>query len=152
MIKGDLLEVKDCELCKNKGWIPAEGTGSEPWFYCNCGHGLLLRKKHDRVSGRDTSMSVASRQRVYEAVDSEREYQESLWQNRNRRLFENPETQESLSVGEFLLLIEEHLSKARKNWSYEHKPERNTIEHVRKIAALAVSCMEQYGVSVRKGI
>ena len=71
--------------------------------------------------------------KAYAAIDSERDYQDELWHD-------------TLTVGEFVLLLEEYAWKARGQWTTEPKPEVRTMEVVRKVAALAVACMEQHGV------
>lgn len=85
---------------------------------------------------------MTDRMDVYRAINSEREYQDNLWPDHG-------DTSNPLTIGEFLLLIEEYASKARKEWVVESKPEDNTLEFMRKIAAIAVNCMEQHGAPLR---
>ena len=84
---------------------------------------------------------VASRHTVYEAIDTERDYQDNLWGDDGKP---NP-----LTVGEFVLLVEEYAAKARAVWINEAKPERKTLDVVRKVAGIAVNCMEQHGAPKR---
>lgn len=79
------------------------------------------------------------RSQVYEALDSERAYQDSLWQN-------NP-----LTPGEFLLLLEEYTALARSMWCAEPKPEQMTMDLIRKIGGIAVNALEQHGCARREG-
>lgn len=88
---------------------------------------------------------MTARTEVYTAIDSERAYQDDLWRDPAHREHTNP-----LSIGEFLLLIEEYTMKARKDWSEESKPEFNALHGIRKIAGIAVNCMEQHGAPQRK--
>ena len=83
---------------------------------------------------------------VYAAIESERAYQDSLWKDPENRDSFNP-----LTVGEFLLLIGEYLDRARHDWSGEEKPEIQALSGIRKIAGIAVNCMEQHGAPQREG-
>ncbi len=87
---------------------------------------------------------MTDRQEVYEAIDSEREYQDSLWPDHGGALTGNP-----LTIGEFVLLLQEYVSQARGEWTIEPKPEINTLNVMRKIAGIAVNCMEQHGAPKR---
>lgn len=86
----------------------------------------------------------ATRQEVYEAIDGERDYEDELWPQNGER--DNPR----LTVGEFLLLIEEYVDKARKDWTVESRPENATLKGIRKIAGIAVNCMENHGALRRQ--
>lgn len=84
-----------------------------------------------------------SRLKVYEALNGERAYQEDQWPSST----EEPR----LTVGEELLLIEEYVRKARAKWAKEGRPEIATLTGIRKIAGIAVRCMEQHGAPQREG-
>ena len=88
---------------------------------------------------------MALRQEVYEAIDTEREYQDRVWKDHAG----GTEQPNPLSIGEWLLCLEEYVSKARAEWSGEPKPEVNTLEIIRKTAGIAVHCMEQHGAPQR---
>ena len=90
-------------------------------------------------------MSKASRAEVYAAIEGERAYQDFLWPQDGQPGFPNP-----LTIGEFVLLLEEYCARARLEWSYEKKPEMRTLGVVRKIAGIAVNCMEQHGAPRRE--
>ena len=83
---------------------------------------------------------------IYAAIESERAYQNSLWKDPA-----HPEHSNPLEIGEFILLIEEYAMKARKEWSEESKPEVAALNTIRKIAGIAVNCMEQHGAPQREG-
>ena len=87
----------------------------------------------------------ATRAEVYAALDSEREYQDQIWPERDI-----PDQPNNLTIGEFLVLIGVYLRKAEEEWAVEPKPELNTLEVVRKIGGIAVNCMEQHGAPHRK--
>jgi hypothetical protein len=87
---------------------------------------------------------MATRQEVYAAIDGERDYQDQVWQESGNN---GPN---KLSTGDFILLIEEYAARARKAFCSEAYPERGAHDHIRKIAGIAVNCMEQHGVVERK--
>ncbi len=89
---------------------------------------------------------MVNRDEVYQAIDSERDYQDSLWRAKHDPSFTNP-----LTIGEFLTLIDVYLGKAQAEWAVEPKPELNALGVVRKIAGIAVNCMEQHGAPQREG-
>ena len=85
-----------------------------------------------------------TREQVYKAVDSERDFQDFHWQNPDGSGTPNP-----LTVGENLLLIEEYAARARSEWSKEGRPEMRTLNMIRKIAGIAVRCLEEHGAPFR---
>jgi hypothetical protein len=84
------------------------------------------------------------REAVYAAIDSERDYQQLVWNGLKNHEADNP-----LTSGEFLTLLRVYLRKAEEAWAIEEKPEVNTLDVVRKIAGIAVNCMEQHGAPKR---
>lgn len=80
------------------------------------------------------------RRKVYEAIDSEREYQDEKWGN--------PRHDEQESMGNFLIYIERYLNRAKAGF-YDHNATVDVLNDVRKIAALAVAAMEQFGAPKR---
>lgn len=85
------------------------------------------------------------RSRVYELINGERDYQDKLW---------NEHTTTSggkHSVTEFLVYIRDYTEEALHILSRNPEPEASerASENVRKIAALAVVCMEQNGAKSR---
>lgn len=85
----------------------------------------------------------ATRKQVYEAIDTERDYQDAGRGNAKRH-----EGQPEMTPGEHLLCMEKCLTDARESW---YKPDGGAacLDHVRKVAALAVACMERYGAPRR---
>lgn len=87
----------------------------------------------------------ATREQVFEAINTEREFQDRLWQGTaGAEGSSNP-----LNTGEFLVLLDSYVRKVQDKWVIEPKPEIQTLEIVRKIAAIAVNCLEQNGVQNR---
>lgn len=83
-------------------------------------------------------MTKTAREDVYAAIDSERVYQDAQWPQGN-----------PLTIGESLLLIEQYTAKACVVWTVESPPETETLNVVRKIAGIAVRCMENHGAPKR---
>ena len=84
---------------------------------------------------------MATRQEVYEAIDSERNYQNSKW---------NPQTTTSNgrhSLEEWCVYIEDYVNEAKHILSRLPKQEADiqAIHIMRKVAAMAVCAMEQHG-------
>ncbi len=79
---------------------------------------------------------MTSRDEVYLAIDSERDYQDDKWHTNS-------------TMGEFVLLLEEYVDRARAAWS-QSMPDERTLDTVRKVGALAVACMEQHGAPWRQ--
>lgn len=88
-----------------------------------------------------------SRSVVYEAIDSERAYQDAAQGNALRLA---PHAGEPLTSGEIILCIEKCIADARNEW---YKPGGSTtaMPYLRKAAALAVQAMERYGAPRREG-
>lgn len=75
---------------------------------------------------------------VYSAVDSERDYQERKWEA------------DVLTVGDQILLAAEYVDLARKEWAHERTTVSSPSLHMmRKVAAIAVHCMEDHGAPTR---
>ena len=89
------------------------------------------------------------REEVYKLIDGEREYQDRRWCAGDVIRMEGNEPN-PLTVGEFVLLMEGILAEAKSTWIQEGKPNINTTVFVRKIAGVAVNCMEQHGAPTRE--
>lgn len=75
------------------------------------------------------------RSEVYEAIDSERDYQDAKWGSIGQHPHE---------VEVWLLLMEQYLADARKAWASSPRDEAALLE-LRKVVSLGVACMEQHG-------
>jgi len=83
---------------------------------------------------------LTTREEVYQALDSERDYQDRRW---------GPEQSSGKhSVAEFLLYMQDYLTQAINQSSRNADPLATTLalDTVRKITAMGVACMEQNGV------
>lgn len=83
--------------------------------------------------------NVLTRQEVYDLIDGERDYQEALPRNtvRDQRPLEQ------------MAHIEHLLGEMRAD--FYNKPGPVSMDYVRKIAAVAVRCMEEHGAPPRLG-
>ena len=81
-----------------------------------------------------------SRDRVYDVIDGERDYQDDVWSSADKTL---------LTPGEYLILFEEYVTKARAAWVKEHGDE-NLRNNFRKLAGIAVQAMERHGAIPRE--
>jgi hypothetical protein len=99
------------------------------------------------VIPRDVATHVTTRVEAYKAIDSERDYQDSF-------VLPGREYYQTHTLGEFVLMINQYASQAMQSWTH-HKDGDSpdefppSLHEVRKIAALAVRCMEQHGAPRR---
>lgn len=82
---------------------------------------------------------MIDRKRVYKAIDSEREYQDLKWGGSIH--------DEEWNVGDWLIFMDVFLNKAKAEYTSE---EGYPLEEIRKVAALAVACMEYNGAPNRE--
>ncbi len=83
------------------------------------------------------------RRKVYELIDGERKYQDALQVGPDGRTDGEPK-----SVGDYLTLI--RCLSARADEAYYGKPGNEpSLDQVRKIAAVAIQCMEVHGAPPR---
>lgn len=78
------------------------------------------------------------REEVYKLIDGEREYQNEIWGT----------DQDSKAVGSHLTLLDTYLKEAKDGYTYTDG-NRKALETIRKIAALAVRCMELHDTPAR---
>lgn len=86
-----------------------------------------------------------TRELVYKAIDSERDYQVRMSDDPSR-----PDMNPHLSVGDTLSAIQYNLNKAHEAWYKGSIPHQETLDLLRKIAALCVQAGEMYGMPERK--
>jgi len=91
-------------------------------------------------------VKMASREEVYKALDTERDYQDARW---------NEDTTSSRglhSVTEWLVYMQDYLDEAKHTVSRASDEEIGTkaLEIIRKITAMGVACMEQNGAISRQ--
>ena len=83
------------------------------------------------------------RKEVFEAINSEREYQDNAIKSGGTHIVKE------FPLGSALSAIQVKLETARNCWYGDVTPHRNTMEELRKIAAICVQMGEQYGMPNR---
>lgn len=86
------------------------------------------------------------REKVFDAIDGEREFQDEQCARPDR-----PSMRSDLSMGDYLLAMEENLNRAKRAWYSGHQPYTDTMAYVRKVCALGVSAGEKFGMPERRG-
>lgn len=102
---------------------------TEHWWTDNghCAPGCPECAKENKI------MTMTTRQEVYDAIDSERDYQDDL----------NDHVQ---TIGEEALMMNEYVARVTREWTNEFtRPEVVTLAEVRKLAAICVRCLEHHG-------
>jgi hypothetical protein len=88
------------------------------------------------------------RGKVYEALDSERAYQESRWHPEN-----NPQSKYNHSLEEWFTYMEDYIAEAKHILSRQSdavaQPQAAAI--MRKVTAMGVCALEQHGCERREG-
>ena len=79
-----------------------------------------------------------TREEVYKLIDGEREYQKFKW----NQVFDDSKW----SLSDWIVFIERYIQEAKNNTGFE----KHEVDSIRKIAALAVACMEQHETLPRK--
>ena len=87
---------------------------------------------------------VTARSAVYRALDSERAYQDSKFENQEDR-----GGAIDRSLDEFILYIKQYADEAGALTTHENEEE--ALNFVRKVGALCVGCMERHGAPQREG-
>lgn len=88
------------------------------------------------VEGETTNMTRA---KVYEAIDSERAFQDRKWGTIDQHPHE---------VGGWLTLMRKLIADAEKAWS-ENSSDHVALHEIRKVLAVGTACLEQHGVDNR---
>lgn len=83
---------------------------------------------------------MPSRADVYDAIDSERDYQDNLGAQRTAGV--------PHSVGAYLTMLRKYMSDADEAWT-NTAGDAAALEVIRKIAGIAVHCMEDHGATPR---
>lgn len=84
------------------------------------------------------------RNEVYKRLDTERDYQDARWSPRRDK---NNTPDEEKPPAEWINYIEYHISKAKEEVYLLNDEE--ALAHVRKVAALAIRCLELHGCPER---
>lgn len=84
---------------------------------------------------------IHNRLEVYAAIDAERDYQNSLGPDRTDG---NQHT-----VGDYLIMLDRYVRKAQDEWT-DRAGNTSALDQIRKIAGIAVRCMEEHGIVNRE--
>lgn len=84
---------------------------------------------------------MPTRQEVYQSIDSERTYQNSLPSTRTDGSFH--------TVGDFVTMLHYYQNQLVQEWTL-HAGDDNALEIMRKIGGIAVHCMEKHGAPRRE--
>lgn len=76
------------------------------------------------------------RNEVYKLIDTEREYQDKKWKGHKHE------------VGAYILLLEDYVLQARIAW-VQNSGDHYALDNIRKIAGIAVHCMEEHETPAR---
>jgi hypothetical protein len=91
---------------------------------------------------------MATRQEVYLAIDSERDYQDRVWVENSGKAVDQPVR----TVAEELLMLEDYVVRARTAWT--NAPRATEVEIttdiIRKCAGICVRAMQNHGAPLRK--
>jgi hypothetical protein len=87
----------------------------------------------------ETKPPSVTRGRVYDAIDSERDFQDRKWGT----VEEHPH-----EVGGWLTIMRQLLRDAEKAWASAADDYTATVE-IRKVVAVGVACLEQHGAQTR---
>lgn len=83
---------------------------------------------------------MPNRNEVYAVIDRERDYQNDLKSDRTDG--------SDKSVGEYLVMLDTYINLAKTGWTMQ-AGNKAALDCIRKIAAVAVRCMEEHGVVER---
>jgi hypothetical protein len=89
---------------------------------------------------------MPTREEVYKAIDSERAYQDSRWNEHTTT------TKGQHTVSEWLLYMQDYLTQGINQASRNPDPQATEmcLNTIRKITAMGVCCMEQLGAPRRE--
>ncbi len=92
-------------------------------------------------------MPKTPRYQVYEAIDGERAYQDNIIAKDPAR--HDATVDADHSVGAYLTMLDAYVRKAQDAWT-DHGGHDKALDVIRKIAGIAVHCMEDHGAPHRK--
>lgn len=89
---------------------------------------------------------MPTRQEVYDALDSERSYQQRRWPGDASKGEAN--AGRGHEIASWLCYMQSYLNEAI-NLASHNSPETIALDAVRKVAAMGVACMEEHGAPKR---
>jgi RNA recognition motif len=128
-----------CEDCEERYILPTGTSSSLPIMPIYDGGRMCIVCKGLKLS--KIRLGPTSREDVYKALDSERDYQEDTAKKWNHRGIPSLE-------GE-LLMMEHYLQLAREKWATSSNDEE-VLEVMRKVSGITIRCFENHGVVERE--
>lgn len=95
---------------------------------------------------KDLTNPKATRNEVYDAVDTERIYQSNVISQDPNRCMLIPK-----SVGDYIVMLSAYINRTQQTWC-DTPGNEQTLHFIRKIAGIAVKCMEQHGAFKREEV
>jgi len=123
----------------HKAVSPCAGTSSDRQFKAERDLLTYLAMEH----GKEGTITCSARKIAYAAIDGERDYQDAMKVGPDGRTDGRQK-----SVGDYLTLIRTYSNKA--DAAYAGRPgDTPALHEIRKIAAIAVQCLEVHGSPLR---
>lgn len=91
---------------------------------------------------------MPSREQVFQAINTERAYQDK-WDNARKEQGINSYMDKDKPVETWILWMEEYMHEARTRATAQFD-KTSALSNIRKVAALAVACMEYHGAPERE--
>lgn len=85
---------------------------------------------------------------VVDKIKTEREYQDACVSKYFAHYNKDAALDESRSIPAEILMIDHYLHEAQENWTHKHD-DNDALDKIRKIAAMAVRCLENHGCPER---
>lgn len=144
----DLEYLKGTTLLETKtpthgAWCTCQNCGYA-YEDCICNHNELLTAINGLFDNLSIPTRPSQRSEVYDAIDGERYYQDIILQSLPNRTDKSAKT-----VGDYIVMLQHYQQKAVEAWTMNVGTE-NTLDIMRKIAGIAVHCMEDHGVIHRE--
>lgn len=119
-------------------FIPEENTEETERFIRDIIPNIMVEK--ESFINSINKVSNRTREHIYETLNKERDYQDSIW---------GPDHDKTHEVEAFVLYMEEYLNKSRKNLSGKGGVEK-ALDNLRKVVALGIACFESHGIIGRR--
>ncbi len=140
---------KNWGMVDNPEVVEIENIMSRKYLECSTPNAIHFLQTSDMtmhfIVGFDPFEEVDKRGPVYDAIDTERDYQDIMTNNPTVT-----DMIENFRIGDALSAMQVNLAKAHAVWYADSAPYQNTMTYLRKIAAICVNMGEQYGMPERE--
>lgn len=82
-----------------------------------------------------------NREKVFNEIDKEREYQDGISKNMNHKGHPTIEAE--------ILMLDHYITLAKQSWTTSYGDNTPPLENIRKIAGIATRCLEHHGCPSR---